>query len=84
MAWVCPRCEKKIFAPRDDAYKYVFSWKYVKKTGDLFVELKNLRVVRPSAVITHMHCPTGEKPGFKSRIRGMLEMPEHRDHPLLI
>lgn len=84
MAWQCPRCEKKIFCPREAAIRFAFVWKYTKKTQDLQVDLKNLREIRDGAVVTHMHCPTPEVPGFKERIKGMLEMPEHRDHPLLI
>jgi hypothetical protein len=83
VAWVCPRCEKKIFEPREDAVRFVFLWKYVKKTEILSMDLKNLREIRKGAVITHLHCPSSETPGFKERIKSMLNMPEHREHPLL-
>jgi len=84
MAWVCPRCEKKIFAPREEAIRFAFLWKYTKKTGELVVDLRNLRDINDKAVVTHLHCPIAEKPGFKERIKAMLQIPEHRDHPLLI
>jgi hypothetical protein len=83
VAWVCPRCEKKIFEPREEAVRFVFLWKYVKKTEVLSMDLKNLKDVKKGSVITHLHCPSEEKPGFKSRIKAMLNMPEHREHPLL-
>ena len=83
MAWVCPRCEKRIFAPREAAIRYVFQWKYVKKHEELTMDLRNLKDVKDGSVLTHWHCPEPESPGFKSRIKAMLGMPEHREHPLL-
>jgi hypothetical protein len=83
MAWICPRCEKRIFAPREAAIRFVFRWKYTKTTEELVVDLKNLKDIRDDAVVTHLHCPETEKPGFKERIKAMLKMPEHREHPLL-
>lgn len=83
MAWVCPRCEKKIFEPREGAVRFVFLWKYVQKTEILSMDLKNLNDIKKGAVITHLHCPSKETPGFKSRIKSMLKMPDHREHPLL-
>lgn len=84
MAWVCQRCEKKIFAPRANAINFAFKWKYTKTTGELQVDLTNLKNLREDAVVTHLHCPVAEKPGFKQRIKAILKMPEHRDHPLLL
>lgn len=83
MAWVCPRCEKRIFAPREGAVRFAFVWKYKKKTEELTVDLKNLREIKDDSVVTHLHCPEEEKPGFKTRIKAMLNMPDHREHPLL-
>lgn len=83
MAWVCPRCEKRIFAPREAAIRFVFHWKYKKSTEELTMDLKNLRDIKDGSVVTHLHCPEQEKPGFKERIKAMLKMPDHREHPLL-
>lgn len=83
MAWICPRCEKRIYAPRGETISFALHWKYTKKTGELLVDVKNLKDIKEDAVITHMHCPCEEKPGFKTRIKAMLEMPEQREHPLL-
>ena len=83
MAWVCVRCQKRIFEPRKDAIKFAFMWKYIKKHGELFVDLKNLNSIKDKAVITHLECPGTEKPGFKDRMREELKMPSNVDHPLL-
>jgi hypothetical protein len=47
------------------------------------MDLKNLRDIRDGSVVTHLHCPEQEMPGFKERIKAMLKMPDHREHPLL-
>lgn len=83
MAWVCVRCQKRIFEPRRDAIRFAFQWKYIKKHGELVVDLKNLKEIRPRAVITHLECPKGEEPGFKDRMREVLKMPRGAEHPLL-
>lgn len=83
MAWVCPRCEKRIFAPREEAIRFAFVWKYTQSRNDLVVDLKNLTDIKNEAVVTHMTCPSPETPGFPSRIKAMLKMPAHREHPLI-
>lgn len=83
MAWICPRCEKRIYAPRGTTISFALQWKYIKKSGELLVDIKNLKDIKDEAVITHMHCPSEEKPGFKMRIKAMLGIPEQREHPLL-
>ena len=83
MAWTCVRCQKKIFEPRVNAIRFAFQWKYVKKHGELFVDLKNLREISKKAVITHLECPQEEVPGFKDRMRELLKMPNKTEHPLL-
>lgn len=84
MAWVCPRCEKKIFAPREAAIRFAFSWKYKKRTEELLIDLKNLKEINDKAVVTHIQCPSPETPGFKDRMKAALQMPSNKDHPLLI
>jgi len=83
MAWTCSKCERRIFEPRVAAIRYVFQWKYIKRHEDLTVDLKNLNEVNGDAVITHLHCPAPEVPGFKARMKALLKMPPQRDHPLL-
>ena len=83
MAWVCLRCQRKIFAPREEAVRYAFQWKYVKKTGELLMDLKNLTAIKNGAIVTHLHCPAEEKPGFKERMKDVLKMPAQREHPLI-
>ena len=58
-------------------------WKYVKKSADLTVDVKNLKDIKYGATITHLHCHDKEKPGFKSRMKSALEIPETREHPLI-
>lgn len=83
MAWVCVRCEKRIFEPREDAIRFAFRWKYIKKHGELSVDLKNLRKLSEKAIVTHLECPKQESDGFKDRMRTKLRMPANADHPLL-
>ena len=83
MAWVCVRCQKRIFEPREGAIRFAFQWKYVKKHGELVVDLKNLRDIRRKATVTHLECPKDEVDGFKERMRQQLKMPNGAEHPLL-
>jgi hypothetical protein len=86
MAWVCVRCQKKIYEPRIDASRPKFGmvWKYVKVRHELTCDIKNLKDVKPKQVVTHLHCEDGELEGFKDRMKNALGIPPNRDHPLLI
>lgn len=86
MAWVCVRCQRKIYAPRIDSNKpkFVMCWKYVKLRHELTCDVKNLKDVKDKKVITHLHCDDGENDGYKGRMRLALGIPDNRDHPLLI
>ena len=83
MAWTCVRCDKRIFEPRKGAIRFAFQWKYIKKHGELFVDLKNLNDLGKRAVVTHLECPSEEVAGFKDRMREKLRMSQHEEHPLL-
>ena len=83
MAWTCIRCQKRIFEPREGAIRFAFMWKYIRKHGELFVDLKNLRDIRSKATVTHLECPKDAEPGFKERMQTQLRMPSNVDHPLL-
>jgi len=83
MAWTCIRCQKRIFEPREGAIRFAFVWKYVRKHGELSVDLKNLRDIKRKSVVTHLECPRVEELDFKDRMRRELRMPRNVDHPLL-
>lgn len=83
MAWRCIRCQKRIFEPREGAIRFAFRWKYVKKHGELSVDLKNLNDIKRKSTVTHLECPKEEEEGFKDRMRRELGMPNNVDHPLL-
>lgn len=86
MAWICVRCQKKIYAARIDALrpKFVMCWKYVKVRHELTCDIKNLKDVKDKHVVTHLHCEDGQLDGFKERMKTALGIPGNRDHPLLI
>lgn len=84
MAWVCVRCERKIFAPRESAIRFAMCWKFVKARNELTMDLKNLKDIKDNAVVTHAPCEVPEKDGFKERMKKALQMPEVADHPLLV
>jgi len=84
MAWVCVRCQRKIFSPREKAIRFAMHWKYVKSRNELTMDLKNLKDIKDNAVVTHAPCEAREIDGFKERMKRALKMPEAADHPLLI
>jgi len=84
VAWVCVRCERKIYEPRPAAVRFGMLWKYRKKTDGLTVDVINLEKIKRKEVVTHLHCEKPELDGFKDRMRKRLGMPDDRDHPLLI
>ena len=84
MAWVCVRCEQKIYAPRRDAVRFAVVWKYVKTRNHLTADIKNLKEIKDKAVITHITCDIQDTPGFRDRMKQALRIPEERDHPLLM
>ena len=86
MAWVCVRCERKIYAPRVDPArpKFAMRWKYVNRRYELTCDVKNLNDIRDKHVITHLHCDDGQNDGYKGRMKSALGIPANRDHPLLI
>lgn len=82
MAWTCIRCMKRIFMPRKYAYRYAMHWRYIKSRGELTADMKNLKVLKDGAVVTHLQCD-GIDDGFEDRMRKALEMPQDSIHPLL-
>ncbi len=84
MAWLCVRCQRKIFAPREQAIRFAMLWKYVKIRNELTMDLKNLKDIKDNATVTHAPCEIPEVEGFKDRMKASLKMPESADHPLLI
>ncbi len=82
MAWTCVRCQKRIFVPRKEAFRYAMTWKFIKSKSDLVVEMKNLKDISPDTVITHLSCDI-EKDGFEDRMKSALKMPESSSHPML-
>lgn len=84
MAWICQRCTKRIFVPREGSYRYAMVWKFIKKRGELKVDLFRLEDIKSDAVITHVACQGPEIDGFVIRIKSRLGIPKRADHPLLI
>ena len=83
MAWRCVRCEKNIFAPRDDAFSFAMRWTFSRKYKDVNVDIVNLHDMPDNAVVTHLTCKSPETDGFPSRIRKSLQMPKDAIHPML-
>jgi len=73
-----------VFSPRPSTFRYAMEWKYVKKHGELTVELRKLQDLKPAAVITHVQCDVPEVDGFVDRMKSRLGMPDDAEHPLLI
>lgn len=84
MAWVCPRCEKKIYESREGAIRFAFVWKYVKIRDELTVDLYNINDIKERWTVTHIQCDPDDPDGVKERMRKKLGIPEDRDHPLLV
>ncbi len=83
MAWRCLRCEKNIFAPRDDAYAFGMRWTYNRKYQDLAVDIVNLHDMPEHAAVSHLLCKSPATDGFKERVRKILKMPKDSNHPML-
>lgn len=84
MSWRCVRCQKKVYRPRKNAFKYLFVWRYKKKTAELTMDMKKIQDVKQYAVVTHLHCEHPEVEGFAERMKRKLDMPAESEHPLLI
>jgi hypothetical protein len=56
-------------------------YRYLRRQGELEVELENLASVPSSAVVTHVSCK--EEPGASERLRDALRMPANSIHPML-
>ena len=84
MAWVCIRCQRKIYAPQLKAHRYAMKWRYVKKTEELTIDMANLHKIRDRSTLTHLYCDVPEIDGFKVRMRRALGMSSDRDHPLFL
>jgi len=84
MAWMCLRCNKRIFAPREHSISFVIEWKYKKTKKILSADIKNLKVIKERATITHVQCKFPEVDGFDDRLRKTLKIPADFDHPLLL
>lgn len=84
MAWICQRCTKRIFSPREGSYRYAMVWKFIKSRGELTVDFFPLKEIKNEAIVTHVACEMPEIDGFVSRIKSRLGIPKHADHPLLI
>ncbi len=84
MAWVCVRCQRKIYSPQKKAKRWGMWWKYVKKTQELTVDMESLHKIRDNATVTHLYCDEPEVEGFTERMKRELGMPADCDHPLLM
>jgi len=84
MAWICVRCEKRIFRPREFAIKHAMEWRYVKKRRSLTTALRNLHDLKDVSVITHAVCNHDELEGFDERMKTALGMPANVMHALLL
>ena len=84
MAWVCQRCGKRIFKPREKAIKHAMEWRYVKSRRSLTTALRNLQDLKDSAVVTHAVCMLAEREGFDERMKTALGMPVNSMNALLL
>lgn len=83
MAWTCVRCNRKLFKPREGAFRYAMEWRYIKSKGELLCEMAKLGEIDEKAVVTHLACDAPEVDGFETRMRARLKMPVSATHPLL-
>ncbi len=84
MAWTCVRCDKKIFTPRpDNEFSFAVKWRYDRNAKELFADLKNLKELKETSVVTHLLCRHPSVDGFGERMKKALKMPKTSSHPLL-